>query len=399
MTETMQLGDVVTIERGTTYKSALLGQPGPVLLGLGTIHRHGGFRSDSLRTYGGESPEKLLVRPGQLYASLKDVTQTADLLGAVAMVPAGGPTGRLTQDTVRLDLKSSAVDVEYLYWILRTPQYREYCRSHATGTTTMGLPRDDFFAFEFPAPTTPRRVLVDLLRAFDDKIAANTKTVRILLELADAHFARAVREAKLGHQSFADVADISGGGTPRTSTEEYWGGDICWATPTDVTALAAPYLMRTSRTITAEGLSACASALYPAGSILMTSRATVGAFAIAQVPTAVNQGFIVVNAKDTRNQWWLFHEMKSRVPEFLSYANGATFLELPRGRFKDLRVRLAGEDATAGFGALVGPIHAATAKIVKESQRLAATRDELLPLLMSGKVRVKDAEKSVEGVL
>jgi len=399
MTETMQLGEVVTIERGTTYKSALLGQPGPVLLGLGTIQRHGGFRSDSLRTYGGESPEKLLVRPGQLYASLKDVTQTADLLGAVAMVPAGGPTGRLTQDTVRLDLKSSAVDVEYLYWILRTPEYREYCRSHATGTTTMGLPRDDFFAFEFPAPTATRRALVELLGALDDKIAANTKTVQILLDLADAHFAQAVREAKLGQESFADVADIGGGGTPRTSTEEYWGGDISWATPTDVTALAAPYLTRTSRTITEEGLSACASALYPAGSILMTSRATIGAFAIAQVPTAVNQGFIVVNAKDKRDQWWLFHEMRSRVPEFLSHANGATFLELPRGRFKELRVRRAKEDAMADFGELVGPIHAATATIVKESQHLASTRDELLPLLMSGKVRVKDATKSVEGAL
>ena len=67
--------------RGTTYKSALLEQPGPVLLGLASIHRDGGFRNDSLRTYGGESPEKLLLRPGDLYVSLKDVTQSGDLLG------------------------------------------------------------------------------------------------------------------------------------------------------------------------------------------------------------------------------------------------------------------------------------------------------------------------------
>ncbi|GEP37518.1 hypothetical protein NPS01_11810 [Nocardioides psychrotolerans] len=399
MTETIRLGDVVTVERGTTYKSALLGQPGPVLLGLGTIQRHGGFRSDSLRTYGGESPEKLLVRPGQLYASLKDVTQTADLLGAVAMVPAGGPTGRLTQDTVRLDLKSSAVDVEYLYWILRTQQYREYCRSHATGTTTMGLPRDDFFAFEFPAPTTPRRVLVDLLGALDDKIAANAKAVRLLLDLADAHFASAVRKANFEHLTFKDVADVGGGGTPRTNIEEYWGGDIAWATPTDVTALAAPYLKRTSRMITGEGFSACASALYPAGSILMTSRATIGAFAIAQVPTAVNQGFIVVNAKEARHQWWLFHEMKSRVQEFLSFANGATFPELPRGRFKDLKVRLTSQERMDSFGDLVGTTHAAAATITAESERLAATRDEVLPLLMSSNVRVRDAVNSLEGAL
>src|SRR4051812_36151426 len=144
MTDTCRLGDIVTIERGTTYKSALLGQPGPVLLGLGTIQRHGGFRPDSLRTYGGDSPAKLLVRPGELYASLKDVTQTADLLGAVAQVPATGEVGRLTQDTVRIDIRNSRISVDYLHWMLRTPQYRDYCKSHATGTTTMGLSREDF---------------------------------------------------------------------------------------------------------------------------------------------------------------------------------------------------------------------------------------------------------------
>jgi type I restriction enzyme, S subunit len=75
------LGDNFTLQRGTTYKGRLLGQPGPVLLGLATIQRNGGFRTDSLKTYGGESPAKILVQPGDLYVSLKDVTQSADLPG------------------------------------------------------------------------------------------------------------------------------------------------------------------------------------------------------------------------------------------------------------------------------------------------------------------------------
>ena len=95
------LRDYFTLQRGTTYQSRLLGQTGPVLLGLATIQRNGGFRSDSLRTYGGDSPNNLLVQPGDLYASLKDVTQSADLLGAVARLPAGHSPGRLTQDTVK----------------------------------------------------------------------------------------------------------------------------------------------------------------------------------------------------------------------------------------------------------------------------------------------------------
>jgi type I restriction enzyme, S subunit len=84
-----RLADFVTLQRGTTYKSRLLGLPGPVLLGLASIQRNGGFRDDSLQTYGGDSPSKLLLEPGDLYVSLKDVTQSADLLGAVARVPPG----------------------------------------------------------------------------------------------------------------------------------------------------------------------------------------------------------------------------------------------------------------------------------------------------------------------
>ena len=155
------LGDYFTLQRGTTYKSRLLGQPGPVLLGLATIQRNGGFRRDSLQTYGGDSPAKLLVQPGDLYLSLKDVTQSADLLGAVARLPVDHPPGRLTQDTVKLEPKRSDVPLDYLYWVLRTPQYRSYCRAHATGTTNLGLAREDLLTYPAPEPTPVQRKIVE----------------------------------------------------------------------------------------------------------------------------------------------------------------------------------------------------------------------------------------------
>jgi type I restriction enzyme S subunit len=131
----------------------------------------------------------------------------------------------------------------------------------------------------------------------------------------------------------------------------------------------------------------------------MTSRATIGAFAIAQGPVAVNQGFIVVNAVDPAAQWWLFHDMRSRVSEFLTYANGATFLELSRGRFKALPVRLGTPAEVDRFAKEVGPMHEAAAHVSVESGQLASARDELLPLFMSGKLRVGDADTGVEGAV
>ncbi|HPY26031.1 MAG TPA: restriction endonuclease subunit S [Mycobacterium sp.] len=211
MTGLVQLGDVVTIQRGTTYKSALLGLEGPVLLGLGTIQRNGGFRGDSLRTYGGASPEQLLVKPGEIYASLKDVTQSADLLGAVARLPEDAPIGRLTQDTVRLDIIDKRVPSTYLYWILRTPQYRDYCRAHLTGTTNLGLPRDDFLAFEFPSPTAELMALVESIEALDAKISSNQRVVALLDKRLMLEFRKTRRSAGTAKCALSELAETTKG--------------------------------------------------------------------------------------------------------------------------------------------------------------------------------------------
>lgn len=182
------LGDVVALQRGTTYKSALLGQPGPVLLGLASIQRNGGFRDDNLKTYGGDSPEKLTLHPGDIYVSLKDVTQSADLLGAIARVPPHIAAGRVTQDTVKLTFIRNDIPSRYIYWLLRTPVYREYCRGHAIGTTNLSLARDDFLAFPVPKPKVRELTLVETLDALDNKIELNRRMNVTLEAMARALF-------------------------------------------------------------------------------------------------------------------------------------------------------------------------------------------------------------------
>ncbi|MFA5684276.1 MAG: restriction endonuclease subunit S [Lysobacteraceae bacterium] len=182
------LGEIVRLVRGTTYKSALLGQPGPVLLGLASIQRNGGFRTDSLKTYGGESKPNILLQPGDLFVSLKDVTQSADLLGAIARVPESVTAGRLTQDTVKLEFGDSDYPRDLVYWALRTPAFRSYCRKHATGTTNLGLARDDFLAFRLPQPDRYVLDLVELLEALERRIDLLRQTNATLEAIAQALF-------------------------------------------------------------------------------------------------------------------------------------------------------------------------------------------------------------------
>ena len=183
-----KVGDYVRLQRGITYKGKLVGKPGPALLGLGSIEPGGGFRHD-FKTYGGECPPKLMLAPGDLFVSLKGATKDGKMIGSVARVPSTVPSGRLTQDTVKLEFqRPDPVATNFLYWVLRTPQYRDYCAGRATGSAVVALSRDDFLSFPVPEMTATRLRLAELLSALDDKIELNRQMNTTLEEMARALF-------------------------------------------------------------------------------------------------------------------------------------------------------------------------------------------------------------------
>lgn len=236
-------------------------------------------------------------------------------------------------------------------------------------------------------PLDEQRRIAEVLGALDDLIDTNETTISALGRTADHVFE--TFDPITVTTTFAEVVDVFGGGTPSTSNSEYWNGDLRWATPTDLTALSSPYLFDTAKKISGAGLAACSSRLHAKGAILMTSRATIGRIAVAQQPTATNQGFIVLAPRSEADRWFLFHELCVRVDEFISRANGSTFLEISRGTFKSLSVDWPSADDRRRLHEQLAPLHEAAVGLERENEQLRRTRDELLPLLMSGAVRVR----------
>ena len=101
------------------------------------------------------------------------------------------PTGSSLRRVPRKPLGTAwrtGTPLDYIYWLLRTPECRDYCRAHATGTTNLGLSRADFLAFPVP-PATPERLrLVDVLTTLDDKIELNRRMNATLEAMAQALF-------------------------------------------------------------------------------------------------------------------------------------------------------------------------------------------------------------------
>ncbi|MGH8564026.1 MAG: nucleotidyltransferase domain-containing protein [Gammaproteobacteria bacterium] len=416
------LGDYFTIQRGTTYKSRLLRQPGPVLLGLATIQRNGGFRRDALETYGGHSPDKLLVQPGQLYLSLKDVTQSADLLGAVARLPLDHPRGRLTQDTVKLEPKGGDVPLDYLYWLLRTPQYRRYCRAHATGTTNLGLAREDFLAFSAPEPTPMQRRIADTLGTLDNKIELNRRMNATLEAMARALFkswfvdfdpVRAKAEgrdpglpqplADLFPKCFVDseLGEIPAGwevGKLGDVAEHPRRGLQPEKIEPDTPYIALDHMPKRCIALSNWGT---ADALesnkfeFKTGEILFGKlRPYFHKVGVAPVDGVCSTDIVVVAPKS--EHWFGFVLAHASSDAFVEHTNaGSTGTKMPRTNWGDMaryEIVIPSRPVAEKFGSYMRLTVERINAAIYESRTLAALRDTLLPKLISGDLRMSEAE-------
>ena len=137
-----------------------------------------------------------------------------------------------------------------------------------------------------------------------------------------------------------DVAEVVGGSTPSRKEARYWGGDVPWVVPSELTALKGRYLSASKESITDEGMRSAGLRLIPAGSILLTSRATVGVTAINGVPIVTNQGFQNLIVKNGADPLWLYYCVSQQRPEFERRASGSTFLEVSRDSVRSLPILL-----------------------------------------------------------
>ena len=132
-------------------------------------------------------------------------------------------------------------------------------------------------------------------------------------------------------KTLGEVTDIFKGGTPKRNVEKYFQGDIAWATPTDISKLdGALYIDDTATHISEEALGKSAARLLPTGTVLLTSRATIGKVAIAKVPMATNQGFANFLCKEEVTNVFLAHYLRSITDLLISLAGGTTFLEVTK---------------------------------------------------------------------
>lgn len=128
--------------------------------------------------------------------------------------------------------------------------------------------------------------------------------------------------------SLEQLGQVVGGGTPASEKSEYWGGSVMWATPTEITKLKGRYISKTVRTLSEKGLQSSSAKLHPSGTILLTSRASIGYPAINLVPMATNQGFQSIRPNEKLDIEYGYQLLLQNRPSLVRLSAGSTFLEI-----------------------------------------------------------------------
>lgn len=193
------------------------------------------------------------------------------------------------------------------------------------------------------------------------------------------------------------VADVVGGTTPSRRKDEYWGGDIPWVVPSEVTALSGRYLTRSRECITGEGLKAAGLRMIPSGSVLLTSRATIGATAINTLPVATNQGFQNLICKAGVNSLWLFYCVSTFRKLLKKRASGSTFLEIARADVRSFPIPLPPLSEQNRIAGILDRVDRAYEQMMSHREALRLLRDSVAQALLAGSVRMPPTEREQNG--
>lgn len=410
MSEIRTIGDLVEAlidYRGKTPPKSSAGVP---LITAKVIK--GGFILPEPREYIEEGIYDGWMRRG--LPQTGDVLVTTEApLGEVAQVGSDARIA-LAQRVILLRPNPACVDPQFFFHYMRSPQARASLMRRASGTTVSGIRQPELRAVEIPLlPRDTQTVVGRILDSIDQLIQNNRRRVEILEDVARKiyrewfvrfrfpdHASASIVDAEQGRfpegwkwSTCGDELHFIGGGTPSKKVAEYWdGGTVAWYTPSDLTKDRWRYTARPELCITEQGLAHSSARRFPAGSVLMTSRATLGVLAIATTEATTNQGFIVVLPDDRWSPGFMREWLDAQAPELAAIATGATFKEITKGAFKRVPFLVPAQNVLDAFTAVTQPIEMLALNLERQVRSLSTLRDLLLPKLVTGQIELSAAD-------
>lgn len=378
----------------------------PVVRGT-NLSRDSRFSFDGFVWVSEEKADELLpnnTHPGDLVFTQRGT------IGQVGLIPIDSPFERfvISQSQMKLTPDPNKADALFLYYVFSSPSTVKSIENLAFAAGVPHINLEILRNFEVPIPPLPiQRRIAGILSAYDELIENSQRRIKILEAMARALYREWFVHFRFpGHESvprvpsplgeipqgweavdFTEIADVLSGGTPKTSTLEYWDGEIPFFTPRD--APDCFYVEDTGRHVTELGLSKCASQLYPPDTVFITARGTVGKVALPSVPMAMNQSCYALRGKPGIAQRFLFLMTLQQVDYLKTNTGGATFDTIVVDTFRRMQVARPPRTLIAAFSRNLDAVFEQVNTLQRQIKNLRRTRDLLLPRLLSGQIDVE----------
>ena len=328
----VKLGEVLSFEVGYPFSSDAFNEEGN---GVRLIKNRDLKADDRVVFYGGEYDAQYIVQNGDILIGMDGDFSPCLWKKGKAL---------LNQRVGRVNANQNTSRVFILYVLVDSLKKIE----HKTSSTTVKhLSHKDVEKIKAFLPSlAEQKKIAALLSLIDERIEVQNAIIKeqeaqkaaLLRRLFDRtlrfpEFTDEWKEVKLGK-----VAEIIGGGTPSTTTTDYWNGGIVWFNPSEIGKKK--YVSNSNRTISHQGLSNSGARLLPKGTVLLTTRATIGEIAIANVECTTNQGFQSVITGCEANNEYVYYFLSTQKEYLLRHSSGSTFRETPPSVIRNLPLRL-----------------------------------------------------------
>jgi type I restriction enzyme S subunit len=308
-------------------------------------------------------------------------------------------------------------DIEFVEYLMQF--FKKQIQTHSIGSVQDNINLGTFQRVEFTVPPLEeQKSIASILSALDDKIELNLRMNKTLEEMAMALYKHWFVD--FGPFQEGEFVDSELGEIPKeweVKSINAFGQVVCGKTPSkkdpdNFTHIGGypfikipemhgnVFLTETLEKISEKGNQTQAKKLLPSGCINVSCIATVGLVTINAFPSHTNQQINSIIPEKTNYRYYLYSTMISLKERFLNEASGGSAtLNMNTSTFSKIEILKPDEETLQQFSEMTTSIFSKILQNQEENQTLTQLRDTLLPKLISGEVRVKDAEKTLSEVL
>lgn len=347
----------------------------------------------------------------------------------------------LAQRVAMVRAKEDRADQKYIWQLINNGPFENYVENVKTGTSIPHISLGQVGNFEIVLPPLPeQQAIASILSSLDDKIELNLKMNKTLEEMAMTLYkhwfvdfgpfkspleggawkagdveTKSEHLPVFGSGKFIDselglipegwevkgileIVDLLSGGTPKTTMDEYWNGDICWVSAKDI-GNGGLYINDTEKKITELGVSKSATKILPEDTVILVARGSVGKYGMIAKKMAMNQSCYGLSAKGEYSQGLVYLMFSELIEQFKRMAYGSVFDTITTSTFKSTNVIVPPTSIIENLKTQIDPLFDQLKQNVLENESLIALRNTLLPKLISGEVRVKEAAQSLASMI